>query len=117
MWHRLMDAVEPQQVEALEREARTIPGVSDVHEIRLRWIGHTLHTELHITVNEDLSTGESHQIAEQVRKALFAAQAKLATVIIQVDPCGQGGKDGHSPYAPRLPGVIQTESRTSGSSP
>ncbi|GHO79707.1 putative cation efflux system protein [Ktedonobacter sp. SOSP1-85] len=44
MWHRLMDAVEPQQVEAVEREARAIAGVQDVHEARLRWIGHTLFT-------------------------------------------------------------------------
>jgi cation diffusion facilitator family transporter len=96
MWRRLMDAVEPQQVEAVECEARAIPGVSDVHEVRLRWIGHTLYTELHITVDEDLSTWESHQIAEQVRHALFDAQPKLATVMVHVDPCGHGGTDPHA---------------------
>jgi cation diffusion facilitator family transporter len=101
MWRRLMDVVDPQQVEALERETRAIPGVDDVHEVRLRWIGHTLHTELHITVNEDLSTWESHQIAEQVRHALFAAQTKLATVMVHVDPCGHGGKDPHAPLPHR----------------
>jgi cation diffusion facilitator family transporter len=105
MWRRLMDAVEPQQVEALEREARAISGVYDVHEVRLRWIGHTLYTELHITVNEDLSTWESHQIAEQVRQALFAAEAKLATVMVHVDPCGHAGKDPHAlmPYGATCP--------------
>jgi cation diffusion facilitator family transporter len=97
MWHRLMDAVDPQQVEAVEREARAVPCVGDVHEVRLRWIGHTLSTELHITVDEDLSTRESHQIAEQVRHALFAAQAKLATVMVHVDPCGHRGEDPHAP--------------------
>jgi len=97
----VMAAVEPQQVEALEREARAIPGVDDVHEVRLRWIGHTLYTELQITVNEDLSTWESHQIAEQVRHALFVAQAKLATVMAHVDPCGHGGKDPHAPLPHR----------------
>ncbi len=100
MWRRLMDAVDPQQVEAVEREARAIPGVSDVHEVRLRWIGHTLYAELHITVDEDLSTWESHQIAEQVRHALFDAQPKLATVMVHVDPCGHSGKDPHAPHAP-----------------
>lgn len=99
MWRRLMDAVDPQQVEAVEREARAIAGVSDVHEVRLRWIGHTLHTELQITVDEDLSTWESHQIAEQVRHALFDAQPKLATVTVHVDPCGHRGKDPHGPQA------------------
>lgn len=56
MWRRLMDAVEPKLVEAVEREARAIAGVEDVHEVRLRWIGHTLYTELHITINEDVPT-------------------------------------------------------------
>jgi cation diffusion facilitator family transporter len=97
VWRRLMDAVDPQQVEALECEARAIPGVEDVHEVRLRWIGHTLYTELHITIDENLPTWESHQIAEQVRHALFAAQAKLTTVMIHVDPCGHGSKDPHVP--------------------
>jgi len=96
MWRRLMDAVDPQQVEAVEREARATPGVDDVHAVRLRWMGHTLSTELHITVNEDLSTWESHQIAEQVRHALFDAQPKLATVIVHVDPCGHSGNDPHA---------------------
>lgn len=96
MWHWLMDAVDPQQVEAVEREARAIPGVYDVHKVRLRWIGHTLYTELHITIDEDLSTWESHQIAEQVRHALFDTQPKLATVMVHVDPCGHGGTDPHT---------------------
>lgn len=103
MWRRLMDAVEPQQVEALERAARAIPGVSDVHEMRLRWIGHTLYTELHVTVDEDLPTWESHQIAEQVRHALFDAQPKLATVMVHVDPCGHGGTDPHAALRPTRP--------------
>jgi len=102
IWHRLMDAVEPQQVEAIEREARAIAGVEDVHEVRLRWMGHTLSTELHITVNEDLSTWESHEIAEQVRHALTAYQANLATVMVHVDPCGHGGKDPHASLPPGL---------------
>ena len=103
MWRRLMDAVEPQQVEALERAACAIPGVSDVHEVRLRWIGHTLYTELHVTVDEDLSTRESHQIAEQVRHTLFDAQPKLAAVMVHVDPCGHGGTDPHAALRPTRP--------------
>lgn len=99
MWRRLMDAVDPQQVLEIERVARAITGVSDVHEVHLRWIGHTLYTELHITVNEDLSTWESHQIAEQVRHALFDAQPKLATAMVHVNPCGHSGKESHAPYA------------------
>jgi cation diffusion facilitator family transporter len=96
IWRRLMDAVEPQHVEAVEHEAHAIAGVNAVHEVRLRWMGHALYIELHITVDEDLSTWESHQIAEQVRQALFNAQPRLATVMVHVDPCGHGGKASHA---------------------
>ncbi len=97
IWHRLMDAVDPKLVAEVEHIASAIPLVQDVHEVRLRWMGHTLHAELHITVDEDLSTWESHQIAERVRHTLFDEQPKLAAVMVHVDPCGHGGKDPHAP--------------------
>ncbi len=102
MWRRLMDAVDPEMVEAMERTARRIPEVEDVHDVRLRWVGHKLQSELHITVNEDLLTYESHHLAEQVRHALFDAQPKLSAVTVHVDPCGHSGRDPHA-----LPGHHQ----------
>jgi cation diffusion facilitator family transporter len=95
MWHRLMDAVDPKLVEAVEQTARTIPGIEDVHDVRIRWIGHKLYAELHITVDEELSTYESHDLAEQVRHTLFDAQPKLSAVTVHVDPCGHSGRDPH----------------------
>jgi divalent metal cation (Fe/Co/Zn/Cd) transporter len=86
----------------MERTARSIPGAEDVHDVRIRWIGHKLQSELHITVNEDLLTYESHHLAEQVRHALFDAQPKLSAVTVHVDPCGHSGRDPHA-----LPGHHQ----------
>jgi len=54
-----------------------------------------LHVELHITVNEDLPTHESHRIAEAVRHALLHDQPHLSIVGIHIDPCGHGGEDPH----------------------
>ncbi|HET8841381.1 MAG TPA: cation diffusion facilitator family transporter [Ktedonobacteraceae bacterium] len=96
MWRRLMDAVDPQMVDEVERAALAQAGVMDVHDVRMRWIGHKLHTELHITVDEDLPTLQSHQIAEQVRHALFNAESKFAAVTVHVDPCGHSGIDPHA---------------------
>jgi cation diffusion facilitator family transporter len=95
MWRRLMDAVEPEVVESLEQAASSVPGVVDVHGVRVRWMGHRLQAELHITVDEDLPTRESHRIAEEVRHTLVHAQPRLATVMVHVDPCGHGGEDTH----------------------
>ncbi len=95
MWHRLMDAVDPELTDALERTAAATPGVIEVHSVRVRWFGHALQAELHIVVNEDLPTRESHQIAEQVRHALFHDQSRLSVIQVHVDPCGHGGADPH----------------------
>jgi cation diffusion facilitator family transporter len=95
MWQRLMDAISPEVVDRIEHAAREVEGVQAVHDVRVRWLGHRLQTDLHITVDEDLSTRESHGIAEAVRHALFHAQPQLATIHIHVDPCGHGGEDAH----------------------
>jgi cation diffusion facilitator family transporter len=96
MWHRMMDAVDPEIVDAIKRAASGVPGAEDVHDVRARWLGHRLETEVHITVNEDLPTRESHRIAEEVRHTLFHSQPKLVAVNVHVDPCGHSGEDAHT---------------------
>jgi divalent metal cation (Fe/Co/Zn/Cd) transporter len=59
-------------------------------------LGHRLQAELHIMVDEDLPTWESHQIVEEVRHALFHAEPRLEAINIHVDPCGHGGHDPHA---------------------
>ncbi len=93
MWYRLMDAIDPKVVDQVERVARGVAGVLDVRDTRIRWLGHRLHAELRITVNEDLPTRESHRIAEAVRHALLHDQPHLSIVDIPIDPCGHGGGD------------------------
>jgi cation diffusion facilitator family transporter len=95
MWRRLMDAVEPEVVDAIEQAAAAMPGVEDVHDVRVRWLGHKLGAEFHITVDETLPTRESHAIAEEVRHQLFHALPRLGVVTIHVDPCGHSGEDPH----------------------
>ncbi len=97
MWHRMMDAVDPQLVRNIRETAQVVPGVvqDSVHEVRVRWLGHKLHADLHISVDEDLPTRESHRIGEEVRHALLHAQPKLSVVTVHIDPCEHGGNDAH----------------------
>jgi len=95
MWHRLMDAADPEVVQGLIREAATVDGVQEVDDVRLRWLGHRLEADLRIVVDEDLPTLDSHRLAEEVRHRLFHAQPKLASIIVHVDPCGHSGDDLH----------------------
>lgn len=97
MWHRMMDAVDPQLVRSIRETAQSVPGVIEdsVHEVRVRWLGHKLHADLHISVDEDLPTRESHRIGEEVRHSLLHAQPKLSVVSVHIDPCEHGGMDAH----------------------
>jgi cation diffusion facilitator family transporter len=99
VWQRLVDAVDPEIVDSIEHAASDIEGVEEVHATRVRWLGHTLQGEMHITVDEDLPTGVSHRIVEEVRHAVFHAQPRLADLVVHVDPCGHGGADHHEATA------------------
>ena len=96
-----MDGVDSERGQERARISGVIAGVRGVHGVRLRWMGHNSHAELHLTVDEDRPTRQSHQIAEQVRQILFEAQPRLAAVLVYVDPCGRGGTDPHSLTAHR----------------
>lgn len=96
VWHRLTDAVEPGVVDSIEHAAATVAGVGAPHDVRVRWLGHRLVTELHVTVNEDLPTHQSHQLAEEVEVALRKAQPRLSQVVVHVDPCGHGSGSSRS---------------------
>lgn len=106
MYRRLMDAVDPEMLDTIEQAAARVPGAVDVHAVRVRWMGHKLQAELHITVDEDMPTLESHRIVEEVRHALFHEMPKLAVVNVHADPCGHGGVDTHAltqHHAPTVP--------------
>jgi len=95
MWWRLMDAVDPSILDAIERSAGSVEGVQDVHDIRVRWLGHNLQAEMHVTVDEDLPTYASHKILEDVRHKLFHDIPRLEVVNVHADPCGHSGVDHH----------------------
>lgn len=96
MWHRLMDATDPEIVRQIEHTTLHVAGVQSVHAIRARWVGHRLHAEAHIEVDCDLTLTQSHQIAEEVRHALFHALPALSDATVHLDPCGHDQNDHHA---------------------
>jgi cation diffusion facilitator family transporter len=96
IWWRLMDAVDPALVEKLESAAKQVPGVQSLDEVRVRWIGHTLHAEANVGVDGDLLTSDSHAIAEEVRHAMLHAAPWLRSATVHVDPSQHDGRDHHA---------------------
>ena len=95
MWLRLMDAIDPEVTELVEKKAAAIDGVMSVHDVAVRWLGHRQRAELHVIVDCQLPTLESHRIAEDVRHALFHTLPTLAEVTVHIDPCECERSQGH----------------------
>ena len=87
MWHRMMDAVDPEIYEEFKHVASHVDGVMDIHSAAIRWVGHRLWGEMHVTVDCKLTVLEGHHITEEVRHALFHEFPALVEVIVHADPC------------------------------
>ncbi|WP_214370917.1 cation diffusion facilitator family transporter [Pseudonocardia sp. H11422] len=83
---RLMDAVDPALVEQATGTLNQVDGVAEVDRVRLRWIGHTLHAEVTISVAAALSLERAHRIAHDAEDALIRAVPRLTTATVHAHP-------------------------------
>ena len=86
IWYRLMDAIEPEILAEAETVLARQTKVKELRRLRMRWVGHRLQAELYIAVSSELSIVEGHQVAEEVRHALFHQMGNLSEVVVHVDP-------------------------------
>jgi cation diffusion facilitator family transporter len=84
---RLMDAVDPTMVTRAEAVVARVPGVQQVTELRMRWLGHRLQAEVRMTVDRDLDVAAGHVIAEDAERALMEELGLLSGAIVHVNPC------------------------------
>lgn len=97
---RLLDGVSPDVVDEIRHTAFHTDAVEDVSNVRVRWLGHRMHAEVNIAVRSDLSVGEGHRIAVEVRHCLMHHLPYLSDVSVHVDTTAQSGDafhrvDGH----------------------
>jgi cation diffusion facilitator family transporter len=86
VFRRLMDAVDPDLVGHIEDVLRSVDGVEDVADVRLRWIGHRLRAEVEIDVPDDLTVVAAHATAHLAHEALLERVPKLASAIVHYSP-------------------------------
>jgi cation diffusion facilitator family transporter len=96
---RIMDGVDPVIRDESEAVLAEVPGVEGIGDVRVRWIGHRLHAEAEVTVDQNRTIAEAHDIAERARHALLHEVPHLASAIIHADPCGHDGNDPHAELA------------------
>lgn len=95
IYRRLMDAVDPALVDAAEQALRGAPGVLDIGQVRLRWIGHQLRAECEVIVDADASAIEAHRVAVSAEHSLLHALPRLTAALVHADPQPREGDDHH----------------------
>lgn len=81
---RMMDAVDPEVVDEIERCTAGVEGVLAVNYCRVRWMGHRLRADVAIGVDGNLTVGEGHRVGERVRDALQRGVRFLDAVFVHV---------------------------------
>ncbi len=86
IFRRLMDAVDPDLVEAAESSLKAIPGVVAVRRVRMRWIGHEIHADADLDIESSTSLAEAHQLAHTAEHRLTHAVPKLSSAVVHAYP-------------------------------
>jgi cation diffusion facilitator family transporter len=86
VYRRLMDAVDPATVDAAEHVLAGTPGVLGVARLRMRWVGHQLHAETDVVVDDALTVVQAHAIAVEAEHRLLHAVPRLTAATIHTDP-------------------------------
>ncbi len=92
---RVLDGVESETLDEIIHSAGHAAQVKEVTDVQARWIGHRLHADVSVTVPGGLSVEEGHDVARDVRHQLLHHLPHLGSVMVHVDPYGQGGEHHH----------------------
>ncbi len=96
VFSRLLDGVNPEVIVEIKHAAGHVEGVGSVSEVRVRWLGHRMHAELNIAVDQRLSVEKGHDIAKSVRHELLHRLRYLSNATIHVDPANASGEQHHN---------------------
>ena len=86
VYHRLMDAIDPELLAAAETTLRGTPGVTAIEDLRLRWTGHRIRAETSVIVDPALTLADAHAIAHDAQHRLSHSLPKLHSATVHVSP-------------------------------
>ena len=81
---RLLDGVEPGMVEEIKHAAEHVGAVKEVRNVRARWLGHRLTTELDVAVAGGTTVQDAEAIAAEVEALVADHVPALASAHVRV---------------------------------
>ncbi len=82
---RMLDGVEPDILNEIDHVAEHVAGVMRVHAVQARWLGHRLHAEMSVQIDETLPLADALRIVDHMRTELFAHLPVLSQVSIRIE--------------------------------
>lgn len=96
VFRRVLDGVDPVLVDRAEHTLCAVPGVQQVGEVRMRWIGHRLRAEVAVVLDGKLPLRDAHRVTVEAEHALLHAVPGLTAALVHADPAHEpGGADPH----------------------
>jgi cation diffusion facilitator family transporter len=92
---RAIDGVDPEVVDEIHEALAQTPGVVEVTETRVRWLGHRMLAEVNVAVPAGLSVEDGHAVAVEVRHQLLHRLQYLSDATVHVDPETASGQAYH----------------------
>ena len=86
VWLRLIDGIEPEILAEIEHAPTHIEGVQRVHDVRARWVGHRVHSDIAIEVDPHLSVADADVLCTKVEQTMRDHVRLLGSVVVRV--CG-----------------------------
>ena len=86
-FYEIMDtAPRGEIVDLIRKAAASVPGVVEVEKSYVRKMGLDFYVDLHVGVSGNISVREGHHIAHQVKAAIQQTDARIADVLVHIEP-------------------------------
>ncbi len=90
---RIIDTAPPTTyIEEIYGLIREYPKVMNPHKLKMRYVGNSIHMEVHIEVASDMTVSEGHEIAAGVKHMILEYDKRVMDVTVHVEPEGESKK-------------------------
>jgi cation diffusion facilitator family transporter len=83
---RLLDGVEPEYIDEIRHALTHVRGIKEILNIKARWSGHQLMTEVYIRIDPIMSVLEAHNIIEELEHEVMDHIKYVSNVIVDIEP-------------------------------
>jgi len=65
------------------------PAIREIHKVRCRRVGGAMYVDLHMLVDATMSVGDSHELAENVKRAMMTGEPAVQDVTVHTEPASE----------------------------